>query len=61
MVKPIKMKTGVWYDYKGNGTFKLADKDDEPFDKDGNDNSPRIPQPWGGGDWAGKKKKSKKA
>jgi len=41
--------------------LKLADKDDEPFDKDGNDNSPRIPQPWGGGDWAGKKKKSKKA
>jgi len=46
----------------GRGTLKRADKDDEPFDKDGNDNSPRIPQPWGGGDWAGKKKKkSKKA
>jgi hypothetical protein len=40
-------------------TFKRADKDDEPFDKDGNDNYPRIPQPWGGGDWAGKKKKKK--
>ena len=41
-------------------TFKRADKDDEPFDKDGNDNYPRIPQPWGGGDWAGKKKKKTK-
>ena len=62
MAKPMKMKPGVLYAYNSeNGTFKLADKDDEPFDKDGNDNSPRIPQPWGGGDWAGKKKKSKKA
>ena len=42
--------------YRGN----KADKDDEPFDKDGNDNSKPIPQPWGGGDWAGKKKKKKK-
>ena len=43
--------------YRGN----KADKDDEPFDKDGNDNSKPIPQPWGGGDWAGKKKKKRAA
>ena len=58
-----RTKQPITYNYDPvTKKLKLAEGDDEPFDKDGNDNSPRIPQPWGGGDWAGKKKKkSKKA